>query len=299
MMRRIWLFLSDFRNLTILGFIAMAALLYLGAELLELALIWAIGALALMALAWLLVWWLRRRNAARAAAGLAEAMAQAPLEPDGTSQAEVDAIRAGMLKAIDTINGSKLGRLAGKGALYELPWYQVFDKGVLDDAEGREIDFRNTIIIATSNLASAAIMQACLNKPLAERPTPAELDQLARPQLMKHFKPAFLGRLQVVPFYPIADEVLVRIIALKLQRIGQRIRASHQAEFSWDDGVVDAVLARCTEVDAGARNVDHILNGTLLPAIADAVLARMGEGVAFASIKVSAGRQGQFKYTIK
>jgi type VI secretion system protein ImpL len=125
MMRRIWLFLSDFRNLTILGFIAMAALLYLGAELLELALIWAIGALALMALAWLLVWWLRRRNAARAAAGLAEAMAQAPLEPDGASQAEVDAIRAGMLKAIDTINGSKLGRLAGKGALYELPWYMI------------------------------------------------------------------------------------------------------------------------------------------------------------------------------
>jgi type VI secretion system protein VasG len=178
-------------------------------------------------------------------------------------------------------------------------FFQVFDKGVLDDAEGREIDFRNTIIIATSNLASAAIMQACLNKPAAERPTPAELDQLARPQLMKHFKPAFLGRLQVVPFYPIADEVLARIIALKLQRIGQRIRASHQAEFSWDDGVVDAVLARCTEVDAGARNVDHILNGTLLPAIADAVLARMGEGVAIASIKVSAGRQGQFKYTIK
>jgi type VI secretion system protein VasG len=178
-------------------------------------------------------------------------------------------------------------------------FFQVFDKGVLDDAEGREIDFRNTIIIATSNLASVAIMQACLNKPAAERPTPAELDQLARPQLMKHFKPAFLGRLQVVPFYPIADDVLARIIALKLQRIGQRIRTSHQAEFSWDDGVVDAVLARCTEVDAGARNVDQILNGTLLPAIADAVLARMGEGVAIASIKVSAGRQGQFKYTIK
>jgi type VI secretion system protein VasG len=178
-------------------------------------------------------------------------------------------------------------------------FFQVFDKGVLDDAEGREIDFRNTIIIATSNLASAAIMQACLNKPVAERPAPAELDQLARPQLMKHFKPAFLGRLQVVPFYPIADEVLARIIALKLDRIGQRIRASHHAEFSWDDGVVDAVLARCTEVDAGARNVDQILNGTLLPAIADAVLERMGEGVAIAGIKVSAGRQGQFKYTIK
>jgi len=178
-------------------------------------------------------------------------------------------------------------------------FFQVFDKGVLDDAEGREIDFRNTIIIATSNVASAAIMQACLNKPLAERPEPAELELLARPQLMKHFKPAFLGRMQLVPFYPIADEVLARIIGLKLERIGQRIRASHKAEFSYDQAVVEAVLARCTEVDSGARNVDHILNGTLLPAIAEAVLARMADGVAIASIKAGASRQGQFKCTIK
>ncbi|KQV85030.1 ClpV1 family T6SS ATPase [Massilia sp. Root351] len=178
-------------------------------------------------------------------------------------------------------------------------FYQVFDKGVLDDAEGREIDFRNTIIIATSNVASAAIMQACLNKPLAERPAPAELELLARPQLMKHFKPAFLGRMQLVPFYPIADEVLGRIVALKLERIGQRIRSSHKAEFSYDQALVEAVLARCTEVDSGARNVDHILNGALLPALAEAVLARMADGVAITGIKAGATRQGQFKYIIK
>ncbi|CAN7203075.1 type VI secretion system ATPase TssH [Pseudoduganella sp. LjRoot289] len=178
-------------------------------------------------------------------------------------------------------------------------FFQVFDKGVLDDAEGREIDFRNTIIIATSNVASAAIMQACLNKPAAERPAPAALEQLARPQLMKHFKPALLGRLQLVPFYPIPDEILMHIISLKLERIGQRIRANHQAEFSHDNAVVDAVLARCTEVDSGARSVDHILNGTLLPGIAEAVLARMADGVPFTSIKAGASRQGQFKYTIK
>eukprot|EP01034_Spumella_vulgaris_P030743 gene30744-38001_t len=178
-------------------------------------------------------------------------------------------------------------------------FYQVFDKGVLDDAEGRAIDFRNTIIIATSNVASAAIMQACLNKPLAERPAPAELELLARPQLMKHFKPAFLGRMQLVPFYPIADEVLGRIVALKLDRIGQRLRSSHKAEFSYDQALVDAVLARCTEVDSGARNVDHILNGALLPALAEAVLARMADGVPIAGIKAGATRQGQFKYIIK
>jgi len=93
--------------------------------------------------------------------------------------------------------------------------FQVFDKGVLDDAEGRQIDFRNTIIILTSNAASSQIMQACLNKAPEERPTPDALAELIRPSLMKHFKPAFLGRLTVVPFYPIDDAVLANIIRLK------------------------------------------------------------------------------------
>ncbi|MCU6499434.1 type VI secretion system ATPase TssH [Rugamonas sp. A1-17] len=176
-------------------------------------------------------------------------------------------------------------------------FFQVFDKGVMDDAEGREIDFRNTIIIATSNAGSAAIMQACLNKETP--PAQAELEELLRPHLVKHFKPAFLGRLKVVPYYPIPDAVLAQIIALKLDRIGQRIRDHHHAEFSYDQALVEAVLARCTEVDSGARNVDHILNGSLLPEIAEAVLQRMSEGAAIGKIKVGASKQGQFKYTIK
>jgi type VI secretion system protein VasG len=176
-------------------------------------------------------------------------------------------------------------------------FFQVFDKGVLDDAEGREIDFRNTIIIATSNAGSAAIMQACLNK---ETPPAAdELEALLRPQLVRHFKSAFLGRLKVVPYYPIPDAVLAQIIALKLDRIGRRIQDQHHAEFSYDQALVDAVLARCTEVDSGARNVDHILNGSLLPEIAEAVLQRMSEGEAIARIKVGASKQGQFRYTIR
>jgi type VI secretion system protein VasG len=176
-------------------------------------------------------------------------------------------------------------------------FFQVFDKGVMDDAEGREIDFRNTVIIATSNAGSAAIMQACLNK---ETPPAADqLEALLRPQLVKHFKPAFLGRLRVVPYYPIPDAVLAQIIALKLDRIGRRIQDQHHAEFSYDQALVDAVLARCTEVDSGARNVDHILNGSLLPEIAEAVLQRMSEGEAIAGIKVGASKQGQFRYTIR
>jgi type VI secretion system protein VasG len=178
-------------------------------------------------------------------------------------------------------------------------FFQVFDKGVMEDAEGRTIDFRNTIVVATSNAGSATIMQACLNRPAAELPSLQQLHDLLRPQLMKHFKPAFLGRMQVVPFYPLGDEVLAAIIGAKLARIAARLRSNHQAELSWDGALVDTVLARCTEVDAGARNVDHILDGTLLPELADAVLARMAEGNAISKIKAGVTRQGQFRYTIK
>ena len=178
-------------------------------------------------------------------------------------------------------------------------FYQVFDKGVMDDAEGREIDFKNTIIILTSNVASSAMMNACLNKPPEEMPTPAALEEMIRPHLMKHFKPAFLGRLKVIPYYPLGDDALVKIIELKMRKIEQRIAANHKAEFAYDEALVEAVLARCTEVDSGARNVDNILNGTLLPEIAESVLAKMAEGAAITKIKVSANKQGQFKYTIK
>jgi len=175
----------------------------------------------------------------------------------------------------------------------------VFDKGVLDDAEGRQIDFRNTIIILTSNVGSSQMMAACLNKPASEVPTPEQLAELIRPALMKHFKPAFLGRLSVVPFYPIRDEVLSNIIRLKLDRIKARVLDNHRARFDYDDALVSAVLSRCTEVDSGARNVDNILNGTLLPEIADSVLARMAEGGTIARVKVGATKAGKFKYAIE
>jgi type VI secretion system protein VasG len=167
----------------------------------------------------------------------------------------------------------------------------------MDDAEGREIDFRNTIIIATANAGSATIMQACLNQETL--PQPEELEALLRPQLVKHFKPAFLGRVKVVPYYPIADAVLSGIITLKLARIAQRILAHHHAEFTYDASLVNAVLARCTELDSGARNVDHILNGTLLPEIAQAVLEKMAQEEPITQIKVGANSKGQFKYTVK
>ncbi|MPV70054.1 type VI secretion system ATPase TssH [Burkholderia sp. BE17] len=178
-------------------------------------------------------------------------------------------------------------------------FFQVFDKGTMDDAEGREIDFRNTLIILTSNVGSTAVMAACLNKPAEELPDPDALAETLRPQLYKAFKPAFLGRMKVVPYYPISDDVLAEIIELKLERIRRRIEANHKAAFEWDESLVEAVLARCTEVDSGARNVDHILNGTLLPEIAGHVLGRIADGAAIARIAVRADEAGEFAYAVE
>ncbi|NRD85420.1 type VI secretion system ATPase TssH [Burkholderia pseudomallei] len=178
-------------------------------------------------------------------------------------------------------------------------FFQVFDKGAMDDAEGREIDFRNTLIILTSNVGSSAVMQACLNKAPQELPDAETLAETLRPQLYKTFKPAFLGRMKVIPYYPISDDVLAEIIELKLERIRRRIEANHKAAFEWDESLVDAVLARCTEVDSGARNVDHILNGTLLPEIAELVLSRIADGEAIVRIAARAAETGEFEYTVE
>ncbi|CAB3706175.1 type VI secretion system ATPase TssH [Paraburkholderia rhynchosiae] len=177
-------------------------------------------------------------------------------------------------------------------------FFQVFDKGTMDDAEGREIDFRNTLIILTSNIGSQAVMQACLNKSADELPDADALAETLRPQLYKAFKPAFLGRMKVVPYYPISDDVLAEIIELKLERIRRRIESNHQAVFEWDESLIDAVLARCTEVDSGARNVDHILNGTLLPEVAQQVLERIANGAAIERISVRASEAGEFDYAV-
>ncbi|HEY8101319.1 MAG TPA: type VI secretion system ATPase TssH [Burkholderiaceae bacterium] len=177
-------------------------------------------------------------------------------------------------------------------------FFQVFDKGVLDDAEGREIDFKNTVIILTSNVATQTIMQACLNKPPEERPDAEALSEAIRPQLFKAFKPAFLGRMKVIPYFPLEDDILAEIINLKLNRIGRRIEENHKADFTYGDDVVEAVLARCTEVDSGARNVDHILNGTMLPEIAETVLARMAEGKPIKKVKIAVTKDSNFSYRI-
>src|SRR5204862_4926015 len=144
-------------------------------------------------------------------------------------------------------------------------FYQVFDKGMLEDGEGREIDFKNTVILLTSNVGTDTIMKVCADEETC--PTPQGLADMLHADLVKHFPPALLGRLIVVPYYPISDAIMRQIIHLQLRRIAARIEANHRARFTYDDALVDAIRTRCTEVDSGARNVEHILVRTLLPEI--------------------------------
>lgn len=175
-------------------------------------------------------------------------------------------------------------------------FYQVFDKGMLEDGEGREIDFKNTVILLTSNTASDTVMKLCADPDT--KPQPEALVEAIRPELIKAFKPALLGRMVVVPYYPISDDVMREIIKLQLQRIRERLEDNHGAEFSYDPKVVDEVASRCKEVESGARNVDHILTRSLLPEMSGEFLSRMSTGAAVSRVHVSVADGGGFQYDI-
>ncbi|MCI0641520.1 MAG: type VI secretion system ATPase TssH [Gemmataceae bacterium] len=176
-------------------------------------------------------------------------------------------------------------------------FYQVFDKGMLQDDKGNEVNFKNTIILLTSNVGTDTIMKVCADPDT--RPDAAGLAEALRPDLLKSFKPALLGRINIVPFFPLGDEVLKRIIKLQLKRIGDRIRENHKAQFSYDDALVSTISSRCKEVESGARNVDHILTGTLLPEIAGEFLSHMAEGKPVTRAHVSVTPEGKFQYTVE
>lgn len=175
-------------------------------------------------------------------------------------------------------------------------FYQVFDKGTLRDGKGRDVDFKNTIILMTTNAGTELIKQLCTDPDTC--PDAEGLRKALYQELLKTFKPAFLGRLSIVPYYPLSDEILGRIVTLKLNKIGQRVRDTHRAGFTFSTGLVDAVRCRCTEVDTGARNIDHILNGTLLPALADVVLARIQDSQPFSAIHADIDADGGFSFQI-
>jgi type VI secretion system protein VasG len=176
-------------------------------------------------------------------------------------------------------------------------FYQVFDKGMLQDDKGNEVDFKNTIIILTSNVGTDTIMKICADPDTM--PDAAGLAEALRPDLLKSFKPALLGRLAVVPYFPLGDDVMRQIIKLQLRRIGDRLRLNHRATLSYDDDLVSAIASRCKEVESGARNVDHILTGTLLPEISREFLTRMAEGQPIECVHVSVDNEEKFAYRIE
>ncbi|MFS2159549.1 type VI secretion system ATPase TssH [Pseudomonas sp. Pseusp122] len=153
-------------------------------------------------------------------------------------------------------------------------FYQIFDKGVANDGEGREIDFRNTLILMTSNLGSEQISTLCKT---SARPTVDVLEETIRPILSAHFKPALLARMRVVPYYPVAGVVLRELVEMKLGRLGERFNR-RQLDFTYCQKLVDHLAERCTQVDSGARFIDHLLDQYVLPAVADRLLDAMVTG---------------------
>jgi type VI secretion system protein VasG len=174
-------------------------------------------------------------------------------------------------------------------------FYQVFDKGAMKDGEGRDIDFKNTVIIMTSNAGTDTVMKLC--KDPETRPEADKLGEAIRPDLLKVFKPAFLGRVTVIPYFPLADDVLKGICELKLKAIRRRVEGNYKAKFSYSPEVVAAVVSRCHEVDSGARNIDHILTGSMLPELSARLLARMAEGHPVTDVKIVMNGDG-FGYEI-
>lgn len=173
-------------------------------------------------------------------------------------------------------------------------FYQVFDKGMLSDSEGRLVDFKNTIVILTSNLATDVITQMGVAE---ERPPVDVLTSAIRPILSNHFKPALLARMQVVPFFPLVGDVLKDIVQLKLNKVTKRLASSQEIELIYGPEVIQQIADRCKEVETGARNIDHIINRTLLPEISTQILEMMGEESRPETLTVGISEDGTFNYT--
>jgi type VI secretion system protein VasG len=175
-------------------------------------------------------------------------------------------------------------------------FFQVFDKGWMEDAEGRYIDFKNTIILLTTNVGSELIATLCKDPALL--PEPEGLAKALREPLLKVFPAALLGRLVVIPYYPLSDDVLATIVRLQLDRIRKRVAENHKIPFEYDDQAVSLIVSRCAEVESGGRMIDAILTNTVLPRISEEFLRRTVEGQPVVRVRIGvAGRE--FGYTFE
>jgi type VI secretion system protein VasG len=172
-------------------------------------------------------------------------------------------------------------------------FYQVFDKGFMRDGEGREINFRNTLIIMTSNLASDTIIEMCTGE---TQPSDKELIAAIRPRLTDHFQPALLARCKIVPFRPLSIDVMRGVVALKLDKIAQRIQKTHKLSFSCSPVLIDQIAENCTAVEAGARNADAVIDQSLLPGISRQLLLHLGEeDKKYTHLHIGATEEGDFE----
>ncbi|MBS52561.1 MAG: type VI secretion system ATPase TssH [Oceanospirillaceae bacterium] len=174
-------------------------------------------------------------------------------------------------------------------------FYNLFDKGTIKDGEGRDIDFRNTIIIMTSNACSGQIADICLS---GDVPPAKELLETIRPELLEHFRPAFLGRTTIVPYFPLNREVLTEIVKINLAKIERRIKERYNAAFEYEQNLIDELTERCKDPDTGARNVENVISRSVLPALAGKCLEAMSKGVDIKSVKVSTDGSGGFVFDI-
>ncbi|HEU4628434.1 MAG TPA: type VI secretion system ATPase TssH [Gemmatimonadaceae bacterium] len=176
-------------------------------------------------------------------------------------------------------------------------FFQVFDKGVMEDGEGRQIDFRNTVILLTTNAGTETIMR--LTADPETMPDHDGLVKALKPELDKTFKPAFLGRMVIIPYFPVRDEALKQIVRLKVGKLQRRLQDTHRMALLHDETLIDAVAARCTEVESGARNVDNILTNSLMPEISRMILESVADGRKPAAVRVAIGDDGNFGYQME
>ncbi len=173
-------------------------------------------------------------------------------------------------------------------------FFQVFDKGFMNDAEGRYIDFKNTLILLTSNVGTDLITTMSEDEEM--KPDPEALATALRPELLKVFPPALLGRLLVLPYYPLSPAMMKGIVRIQLDRIVKRVKDSHDIAFSYGEEVVDNIVSRCNEVASGGRLIDAILTNSMLPEVSIELLNRQMSGEEVKEIAVSVAGDG-FAYT--
>lgn len=170
-------------------------------------------------------------------------------------------------------------------------FYQVFDKGVLNDGKKRAVDFKNTVIFLTSNLATDVITELCSN---GEAPPLETMMSAIRPVLSNHFRPALLARMTIVPFYTLTPNIMKDIVCLKMDKLARRISETHRTKLIYTQDVIDQIASRCTEVETGARNIDHIMSGTILPMMSRELLACLGTGSVPAEVHLGLKADGSF-----